>query len=96
MLNAYNLLGVDENASDEIIKQRYLQQVKNNPPEKDPEKFKAIREAFELIETAEARVNYQLFHLHKVEKQDIVDLCFKSHGEAKPLSKETMYTLLSP
>lgn len=37
--NYYRILGTNSNASDELIKERYLEKVRAFPPEKDPEEF---------------------------------------------------------
>lgn len=43
----YEVLGIDSNASEEEVRQRYLALVKLNPPEKDPAKFREIHQAYE-------------------------------------------------
>jgi curved DNA-binding protein CbpA len=43
------LLGVGPDASDEDIRQAYLRKVRAHPPERDPETFEKIRDAYELL-----------------------------------------------
>ncbi len=62
MKTAFEILGVPENDEDERIKQAYLRKVKQFPPEKSPERFQQIREAYEAIKDARSRIQYQLFH----------------------------------
>ena len=42
-------LGVDENAGDEAIKQRYLALVRAHPPDREPDRFQAYRRAYEAV-----------------------------------------------
>lgn len=62
MKTAFEILGVLEDVEDEMVKSAYLQKVKQYPPEKAPEQFQQIREAYEAIKDARSRVKYQLFH----------------------------------
>ena len=49
MQTPYEILGVVVDANDADIKQAYLQQVKNNPPDRDQEKFQLIHDAYTSI-----------------------------------------------
>lgn len=55
MLNPYQVLGVDASATEAEIKKAYFQLVRKHTPERDPERFKQIREAYEQLRSAEAR-----------------------------------------
>ena len=43
----YTVLGVHRDASEAEIRARYLELVKQFPPERDPDKFRAVQAAFE-------------------------------------------------
>ena len=62
MNTPFDILGVNEDATDEVIKKAYLQKVRQYPPERAPEQFQNIRAAFEAIQTRHQRLKYQLFH----------------------------------
>lgn len=62
MITAFDILGVSIDATDEEIKKAYLQKVKIYGPEQAPDEFKKIRSAFDLINTEEKRIKYQLFN----------------------------------
>ena len=64
MPNAYDILGVKPDALDEIIRQRYLALVREFSPELHPQKFAAIRAAYEKLKTLVARTNYRLFQFN--------------------------------
>ncbi len=62
MPNPFALLGVAEDAGDDAIKKAYLQRVREHPPERDPNRFQAIRAAYEAIKTHRDRLRHRLFH----------------------------------
>ena len=49
MANPYAVLGLPADSDDEAIRRRYLELVKQYPPEHAPEKFAAIRSAYESL-----------------------------------------------
>ena len=59
----HTLLGLpgDEDLPDERVRQRYLQLIREFPPEQNPARFAAIREAYEKIRTLHARAKHRLF-----------------------------------
>lgn len=71
MPNPFDLLGVAEDADDDAIKKAYLQRVREHPPERDPDRFQAIRAAYEAIKTHRDRLRYQLF---QAETPDLAEL----------------------
>lgn len=85
MKNPYKVLGISAAAGDADIKAAYIQMVKEFPPERFPEKFKEIREAYEAISTTRKRVAQKLFSLEeKLDPQDLV-LSLLNGGERNPL-----------
>jgi curved DNA-binding protein CbpA len=62
MITAFNILDVSTDASDDDIKKAYLKKVKIYSPEQAPDEFQKIRSAFELINSEDKRIKYQLFN----------------------------------
>ena len=56
MLIHYILLGVNPDASDETIRDRYLHLVKCYPPEKDPVRFQEIDSAYQSVKDIRRRL----------------------------------------
>jgi curved DNA-binding protein CbpA len=54
--DSYAVLGVDRAATADEIKQAYFTQVRLHPPEREPEVFKRIREAYDRLRTPEKRI----------------------------------------
>jgi curved DNA-binding protein CbpA len=54
--NPYAVLGLNRAATLDEIKQAYFSQVRQHPPEREPEAFKRIRAAYDQLKTPEKRV----------------------------------------
>ena len=61
MNDPYQTLGVAADADDEAIRRRYLELVREFPPERAPERFAAIRQAYEQLKDAQTRLKKRLF-----------------------------------
>lgn len=46
---AASLLGVEVGAGDEALRAAYLEQVRRHPPDREPESFERIRDAYERL-----------------------------------------------
>lgn len=63
VLDPYELLDLDRRASDKEIKKAYFAKVREYPPEREPEQFKRIRSAYDMLRTPEAKAATDLFLL---------------------------------
>ena len=61
MNDSYEILGLSPDSDDEAIRKRYLELVKQHPPERDPIKFRAIRGAYDQLRDLKTRVRGRLF-----------------------------------
>lgn len=52
------ILGVAPNAGDAEIRAAYLRKVKENPPDRSPEMFERIRDAYEILRDPRRRALY--------------------------------------
>jgi curved DNA-binding protein CbpA len=59
--NPYDVLGLPRQASETDIKRAYFQLVRQFPPERQPEKFRVIRTAYEQLRDPEQRARMDLF-----------------------------------
>ena len=59
----YKVLSLKRGASHDEIRRAYFRQVREHPPETDPDGFKAIRAAYEQLRSAEQRVETDLYLL---------------------------------
>jgi len=69
----YNVLGITPKATSDDVRRAYYRLVRQHPPEKDPEGFKAIRNAYETLSDSRARRNYDAFEQHGEELGRLFD-----------------------
>ena len=75
---AFKVLGLEFTNDDKIIRTAYLESLAKYPPEKQPEKYKTIRKAYELIETQQQRLKYFLFGFEDdISFQEYTSICLK-------------------
>lgn len=68
MTDPYAVLGLPADSDDETIRRRYLELVRQFSPEQHPEKFSAIRAAYESLKDMNTRLRYRLFEAGKQER----------------------------
>jgi curved DNA-binding protein CbpA len=70
MADPYQVLGLPPDADDEAIRRRYLELVRQFSPEQHPDKFVAVRAAYESLRDLNTRLRYRLFEAGKNESVD--------------------------
>ena len=60
MVNARAILGVGPDAGEEAIRAAYLSKVKEYPPEKSPQEFEKIRDAYDTLRDPRRRAKEML------------------------------------
>jgi curved DNA-binding protein CbpA len=70
MTDAYQVLGLASDSDDAAIRRRYLELVRQYPPEHHPEKFAAVRAAYEQLKDTDTRLRRRLF---EVDQDDGID-----------------------
>lgn len=68
--NYYKSLGLRANATQEAIKQKYIEMLRLFPPESYPEEFQRIRRAYETLRDPVKRSEYDLMRKYggRIEK----------------------------
>lgn len=61
MTDPYEVLGLPPDSDDETIRRRYLELVKQFPPSQAPERFAAVREAYQMLKDVTTRIRHRLF-----------------------------------
>jgi curved DNA-binding protein CbpA len=72
MTDPYAVLGLPADCDDDTIRRRYLELVKQFSPERHPEKFAAIRRAYETMRDLDTRLRYRLFEAGRNESIDTI------------------------
>ncbi len=65
MSDPYSILDLPLDSTDETIRRRYLTLVRTHTPEREPERFAAIREAYDKLRDPISRLQYRLFEAGK-------------------------------
>lgn len=63
MTDPYLVLGIPEDAGDDVVKERYLALVRAFPPDRDPERFQACRAAYEAVRDPRKRLETRLLSI---------------------------------
>lgn len=86
MKTPYEILSVAADASDNEIRQAYLQIVKDNPPDHDPEQFQLIHNAYASIKDQKSRVSYDLFNVTSIDFDELINqaLCTEQTVKLTP------------
>jgi curved DNA-binding protein CbpA len=73
MNDPYLILGVSQDADDDAIERAYLEGIRRSPPERDPQGFESLRNAYEKIRTRRERIAYALFDTTPADSEDILN-----------------------
>ncbi len=92
MVDPYATLGVESDADDETIRRRYLELVRQYPPEQHPERFAAVRAAYEKLKDIDARVRHRLFEQGK---RDGIEELIEELACRMPRRRYSLQSLLS-
>ncbi len=94
MDDPYAVLGVPDDADDEAIRRRYLELVRQYSPERHPERFAAIRQAYESLRDLDTRVRHRLFDAGRSESVEAIIEEIACQTPRRRLSLATLLTVL--
>ena len=60
-MDPFDILGISPDAADDEIRAAYLARVRECPPDRSPEQFEQIRDAYDKLRDPRARIRYRLF-----------------------------------
>lgn len=63
MSDPYDVLGLPRSADEEALRLRYLELVREHPPDQSPERFAAIRAAYDEVRDPARRLENLLLHV---------------------------------
>ncbi len=73
MDNYYEILEIDSTVEEKEIKKAYTKLLRKYPPEKSPEEFKKIREAYETLGNPKSRAEYDALSEYQVEIDELLN-----------------------
>jgi len=94
MSEPHAVLGLPPDCDDETIRRRYLELVRQFSPEHHPDKFAAIRAAYERLRDRNARVRYRLFEVGKKETVEAIVEEIACRSTRRRVSLKTLLSLL--
>jgi curved DNA-binding protein CbpA len=94
MSDPYEVLGLSPESDDEAIRRRYLELVRRWSPEHHPEKFAAIRSAYESLKDVTTRLRHRLFEAGKKDSIEAIIEDLACRSQRRRLSLETLLTVL--
>jgi DnaJ domain len=92
--NPFAILGVDENAGDEAIKQRYLALVRAYPPDREPDRFQEYRRAYEAVRGERERLQVKLLQTSNAALSRLKLHCLRAAGTDRHRPSEATMTAL--
>jgi curved DNA-binding protein CbpA len=90
MSDPYTIFDLPLDSDDETIRRRYLSLVRTYTPERDPERFSAIREAYEILRDPINRMRYRLFEAGKDDSMDAIIKEAKARSSQRRVSVATL------
>jgi curved DNA-binding protein CbpA len=94
MPDPYEVLGLPPDSDDETIRRRYLQLVRQFSPERHPEKFAAVRQAYDSLRDLDTRLRHRLFETGKHDSIDALIQEVACPSSRRRLSLKTLLSLL--
>ncbi len=88
MTDPFTVLNVLESASEKEIKTAFLAKVREFPPERSPQQFQAIRDAYEVIKTEKLKLAYQLFHSPEIDGDTVYRSLLKQSRPGRPSEEQ--------
>jgi len=87
-------MGLAVDSDDETIRRRYLELVREFSPERHPEKFAAVRAAYESLRDLDTRLRYRLFEAGKNESIEAIIEEISCRGSRRRVSLESLLSLI--
>jgi len=92
MQSPFEILGLPPGADETQIRKQYLSLVRRHPPDRDPEKFKEIRAAYDRLCDPIRRWRVELFDLPEI-PGDQAYVKMRESLRAQRISREVLFSL---
>src|SRR5438105_2621579 len=94
MSDPYEILGLPHDADDQVVRNRYLELVRKFTPERNPERFAAIRAAYESTRDLDTRLRHRLFEVGKNESIENIIQEVTCRSTRRRVSLRTLISLV--
>jgi DnaJ-class molecular chaperone len=92
MADPFTILGIGPDADDEAVRRSYLELVRRYSPEQAPERFAAIRTAYEKLKNRDERLRWRLF---EAGQHETIDALMEDVACLSPRRRPTLAELLT-
>jgi curved DNA-binding protein CbpA len=89
----YEVLGLGPQASDEEIRHRYLDLVRKHPPDRDPERFAAVRRAYDKLRDPLRRLQARLFEPETGDSLEKIIAEVRRHAQSRRIPTDKLLSL---
>jgi curved DNA-binding protein CbpA len=96
MTDPYAVLGLPPDSDDDAIRRRYLELVRKFTPEQHPEKFAAVRAAYESLKDLDTRLRHRLFEAGRHETVEAILEEIACRNRRRVSLKTLLGTVLKP
>ncbi len=93
MNSPYEVLGVTPDDDEGMIRRRYLALVRESPPDRAPERFAAIRAAYDDLRDPTKRLEALLFRPPQNDHLDAIIAAVRVKLAAAPLTRDDLLSL---
>jgi curved DNA-binding protein CbpA len=93
-MDPYAILGLPADSDDDSIRRRYLELVRQYSPERHPDKFAQIRQAYENLRDLDTRLRYRLFEAGRNETVEALIEELSCQTSRRRVSLETLLSLI--
>jgi DnaJ-class molecular chaperone len=93
MADPYEILGLPRDAGLEQIRKRYLELVREFPPDRSPERFTSIRAAYDELRDPVHRVSNLLFGVQSTDSIDALNADLRARLRAARIPVKTLLSL---
>ncbi len=95
VMDPYAVLELPADADDEAIRRKYLEMVRQYTPEREPEKFAAVRSAYEALKDLNTRLRHRLFERGRAETIDVLIEEVACRSPRRRVSLETLVQVVA-
>ncbi len=93
MIDPYEVLGLEPNADVETIRRRYLELVRQYSPEREPERFAAVRRAYDELRDPVESMKRRLFDVDAAYTFDSLLEHVRTDLRARRIPTETLLAI---
>jgi len=93
IIDPYDVLGVRPEATSDEIRQRYLALVREFPPEREPQRFAQVREAYDQLRDPVASMERRLLNTTAIDTFDTLLAAERQRQRGRRLSTSVLLSL---